>query len=305
MSDPLASLWKRADLKDHVFCAEDLSTWPGGLQKALETTKVLRRVEDAEAVICEDCGEPHSAEVVRDTRRAASPYYRCPEIGRVPLKAERLHRWIIDFDRLAIFLNGSLSLSGNVTDVVSGRVWLLGRLSPTPDAGEVFLFRGIWWADACDVLERSVRLAQSSRAVVLVARRFPPAQTWANQRAALVALAEIVELDRSGLRVPRDAVLAASSRSSAQADAPSRTQPAVMKVSRSIGSPAAVKTLLALKDKKGWTMEELARHLGTTARTAQSFVTRGTVRNSVFRTMAERLEVTPADLLAGKMSTDK
>jgi hypothetical protein len=74
-----------------------------------------------------------------------------------------------------------------------------------------------------------------------------------------------------------------------------------LKVSRSMGSDAAVQALLALKGKKAWTMEELARHVGTTARTLHGLTRRRTVRNSVFRTMAERLGITPEDLLAGNV----
>jgi DNA-binding Xre family transcriptional regulator len=48
-------------------------------------------------------------------------------------------------------------------------------------------------------------------------------------------------------------------------------------------------------------MEELARQVGTTARTLQGFKQRRTVRNSVFRTMADRLGITPEDLLGGNV----
>jgi antitoxin component HigA of HigAB toxin-antitoxin module len=77
---------------------------------------------------------------------------------------------------------------------------------------------------------------------------------------------------------------------------------AAPKVARSIGSDAAVDTLLKLKNQKGWTVEELARHVGTTARTLQTFIKRRTVRNSVFRTMAQRLGVSPEELLEGGSS---
>jgi hypothetical protein len=72
-----------------------------------------------------------------------------------------------------------------------------------------------------------------------------------------------------------------------------------LKVPRMMGSDAAVEALLALKGKKGWTMEELARGVGTTARTLQGFKNRRTVRSSVFRTMADRLGISPEDLLGG------
>ena len=76
---------------------------------------------------------------------------------------------------------------------------------------------------------------------------------------------------------------------------------AALKVPRTMGSDAAVEALLALKGKKGWTMEELARGVGTTARTLQGFKNRRTVRSSVFRTMAKRLGITPEDLLSGNV----
>lgn len=88
-------------------------------------------------------------------------------------------------------------------------------------------------------------------------------------------------------------------RGSPPATAAEKESPAP-KVARSIGSDAAVDTLLKLKDRKGWTVEELARHVGTTARTVQTFIRRRRVRNSVFRTMAGRLGVSPEELLEGK-----
>jgi len=79
----------------------------------------------------------------------------------------------------------------------------------------------------------------------------------------------------------------------------------ILKVSRSMGSDAAVQALLALKTRKGWTMEELAGHLGTTARTLQNFIKWRTVRSSLFRTMAKRLDISPEDLLGGNVPSVK
>jgi len=75
----------------------------------------------------------------------------------------------------------------------------------------------------------------------------------------------------------------------------------VPKVTRMMGSAAAVEALLALKSKKGWTMVELARAVGTTARTLQKLFKLREIRSSTFRTMAERLGISAEDLLAGKL----
>jgi len=77
--------------------------------------------------------------------------------------------------------------------------------------------------------------------------------------------------------------------------------PPDLKVPRTMGSDAAVEALLALKGKKGWTMEELARDVGTTARTLQGLKTRRTIRSSVFRAMAARLGISPEELLRGNI----
>lgn len=83
------------------------------------------------------------------------------------------------------------------------------------------------------------------------------------------------------------------------------TPQTALKVPRTMGSDAAVEALFALKGRKGWTMEELARAVGTTARTLQGFKKRRTVRSSVFRTMADRLDISPEDLLAGNLAAHK
>lgn len=294
MGESLVSFWKRADIQDPAFREEDLHVWPAKVRETLKSARILHRIQDAGAVDCDSCGEPHFAEVVRDPKHLEAPYYLCPTVGRVRLKPDDLQRWGIAFDRLAAFLSDSLTLSGRMAEVVVGRVWLLGRLDSTADVTEVFLFRGIWWPDAAGVLNACLRLRQCSRAIVLLVRRFPPEDVWENRQAVLLALSELTDLDQSGFQVLRDRIVAAVPTSGPKV-------PAALKVARSIGSEAAVQALLALKGKKGWTMEELAREIGTTARTLQGFKKRHSVRSSVFRTMANRLGITPEDLLGGNV----
>ena len=68
-----------------------------------------------------------------------------------------------------------------------------------------------------------------------------------------------------------------------------------------MGSAAAVSALMRLKTRRGWNLETLAREIGTTARTLNTFSKTHEVRISVFITMAANLNITPEQLLRGEV----
>src|SRR5437762_2936322 len=108
MSDVLDLVWRRAEIRDHVLSAAELALWKSDQLDAILKLGLLRRVPDATALMCDDCGSPHPVEVIRDPRRPAEPYYLCPEIGRVRVKAEDLHLWEVDFDQLAALIRRTI-----------------------------------------------------------------------------------------------------------------------------------------------------------------------------------------------------
>ena len=88
---------------------------------------LLRETGKADYFICDNCGEPHSAEVIwiSNVRSPAgiSPIIGCPGVGAVDVDSERLRQWVVDIPKLAELASASLELSG------------LGRSSRSRQAG--------------------------------------------------------------------------------------------------------------------------------------------------------------------------
>jgi len=147
VSEALDLIWRRADVHGHVLSHAELAAWPPGERKTIIGLGVIRRTTDATALICEDCGESHPAEIVRDPRRPELPYYLCPRIGRVPVAVEATHRWEVDFDCLAALIRKAIGLGGKAATLVPSRVWLLGRQQQAGGFWELFLARGVCWPD--------------------------------------------------------------------------------------------------------------------------------------------------------------
>jgi hypothetical protein len=129
VSEALDLIWRRAELRNHVLSAAELARWQPDHRDAIIKLGLLRRTSDATALICEECGQPHPVEVIRDSRRPQEPYYVCPEIGRVPLMAEALQRWEVDFDQIAVLIRRAVGLTSKAATLAPSRVWLLGAVS--------------------------------------------------------------------------------------------------------------------------------------------------------------------------------
>ena len=156
MSDALDLVWRRAEIANHVLSAAEIARWPSGQRDAIINLGLLRRTSDATALICDDCGTPHPAEVIRDPRKPHQPYYLCPEIGRVPLAPTDLQRWEADFDQVAALIREAIRLTSKAATLVMSRIWLLGRQRIGDRYWELFLMRGLCWPDGIE-LSASVR----------------------------------------------------------------------------------------------------------------------------------------------------
>ena len=298
----MLAFWIRADLDEAAFRGDELRGFGPATLDVFKKEKLLKRGKDLQVVECGDCGNPHleDVDVITDSPDGIPRAYIACGHSRVSVRLDDIQVWAIDFDRLAHLTRSALGLGGRIVQVATDRVWLLGSARLANKTRDVFLVRGIRWPDSLQLLVGNARLSTSPGPLILCMNRVPDAADWHGHERVVMSLSEFdwLQCDRSTLLARTTEILREHAGSLVDAETPSESEIG-NKVSRSIGSTAAVNALLALKDKKGWTVEQLSIQIGTTARTFQSFCKTSKVRNSVFRTMAERLETSPEDLLKG------
>lgn len=300
MSEALDLIWRRADVQGHVISHAELAAWPSGERKTIAELGIIRRTTDATSLVCEDCGESHSAEIVRDARRPESPYYLCPRIGRVPITVEVTHQWEVDFDRLAALIRKALGLGGKASMLTPSRIWLLGRQQQDGGFWELFLVRGICWPDGVGLLDQCLRLQQSPAPVLLAPRRLPSAERLGKMSWAIRSLFEVASIDNSKLAMD-DRVLLAAASTVLNGATTSRPGMTAKRLPRSIGTPEAVAAAIKYMESKGITETQFGNQFLSTDRTVRSFRKSGKMRRSTFEAMAKSMGLTIEELLRGEL----
>ena len=222
MSDLLSPIWERADALEPLFSGDEVGAWADGVAKRLAEYGLIRQVENAGSVVCDACAGGHVEEVTLVKSPRGAPmraYIHCPEHGRVRVKLDRLRQWEVDFTGVAGAVSHALELAGNVEEVVSGRVWFLGKATVAAKSRALFLARGLTWEDARDILGASARLNAAKSAIVFAAGDVPPEGIWNGDPPPVVALKTVAALDKDGFMVDRDHLeaLLSSGRKKAQA----------------------------------------------------------------------------------------
>lgn len=300
MSDGLDLIWRRADIENHVLEQAEIAHWPQAEREAILHLGLIRRTIDTTTLTCEDCGEPHPSEVIRDPRRPESPYYLCPRIGRIPTSSEAIRRWEVDFDRLAALIRKATGLGGKATTLVPSRVWLLGRQQQASGFWEVFLVRGVCWPDGLASLDQCLRLQQSPAPIILVPRRLPSVQSLGTRSWTIRALSEVANIEGSRLAID-DHDLSAAALAAQAVSALSRPRNTPKRLPRSIGTPEAVNAAVEYMQSKGLTETQFGNQFQSTDRTVRSFRRTGKLRRSAFKAMAESMDLTIEELLRGKL----
>ncbi len=112
MSDPLRTLWERADADPPVFSGDEALKWGLEVADRLASLGLLQEIEPTTSVICDACGGGHVEEVlfVKDPPNSEMRgYISCQENGRIPVALDRLRRWAVDFSGIARALARSLT----------------------------------------------------------------------------------------------------------------------------------------------------------------------------------------------------
>jgi hypothetical protein len=297
VNDALDLIWRRAELLNHVLSAGEVAGWQSDQRDAVIALGLLRRTSDATAVICEDCGPPHPAEVIRDPRKPQHPYYVCPEIGRVPLAPGDLQCWEADFDQIAVQIRRALGLTAKAAMLVPSRIWLLGRQQTGDRYWELFLMRGLCWSDGVELLNQCSRVQQSPAPVVVVPYRLPLVG-GAGPTGPVRTLSEVVSLAGSSLVV--DVATLVTAVSAFGISAALSTKPPRLRMSRSLGSPEALKVMTEYLQHSGLTDTLFGNQFATTDKTVRNFRSSGKVRRSTFEAMAKSMGLTSEQLLRGE-----
>jgi hypothetical protein len=196
---PLEEIWIRAGLRDGVVTYDETQRWPGPVRELVFSLPLLRRVEDAECLDCDACGESHweDVEIIGDEEDYA--VIPCPTVGLLHVSPERLQRWEVDLGTVVTLLAEAFDLGGTSQELKSARAWLLGNRRLAGRLTEFFFVLGADWRDGLEILQTTPRLDNSPAPVVLFPGGLPEDLAWRANGRALYSLRELVRLGDSRL----------------------------------------------------------------------------------------------------------
>jgi hypothetical protein len=207
MCDPIAWLWSFADARAPVFDAMSMRVLLGDTFDQLVSLNFVVRTANAVCVSCPACGE-HGEEVVPlNYPDGTTRYYvPCPQDFRVEVHPVLLERWTINWDALAQSTASALALAGQCTQLISDRLWRLGRIKWKGTYRDAMLARGLSWPDGRDVARQ---IARNTRPVVFVGDRPVRDEVWVGRQPPLVRISQVASFADEKVTIDVDAALAA------------------------------------------------------------------------------------------------
>ena len=107
----MRTVWKllldRLAAGEVTICADEVRRWDKNQWQEVLGLGLLRETELAGAVVCDQCGEAHWAEVYWVTP-GVKACFGCDAEGVIDIELDRLRQWRIDADRVAGLVAGSL-----------------------------------------------------------------------------------------------------------------------------------------------------------------------------------------------------
>lgn len=141
----MRTVWQRLlDLLatgDILICADQARPWDKSQWREVLAIGLLREAELADSIYCIDCGEGHFANVYWEIP-GVKACFGCPTEGVLDVDIDRLRQWRIDADHIAQSIAGAFGLSLPLAQLLSGRLWHLGRKRLGGRYRDVFFGRG-------------------------------------------------------------------------------------------------------------------------------------------------------------------
>ena len=216
----LAFVLDYAETRETRFIEFDLCVWARTPWDRFPVREFFQQTENATVVSCPSCRSRHRSEVVlwRNPDGSCRQVIPCPESLYVEIRPEQLRQWTINFNALANAVAAALSLGGRCTELVTGRLWRLGRTNWQGASRDVMFARGLSWDDARIVRAEIVR---ARKPIVFVAQRIPPEDLWLGRVPPVLALSQFMTLCDGQLEIEALAIASAVQDADA-ADFPAR-----------------------------------------------------------------------------------
>ena len=150
LPDPLDIIWRCANDPDSVLTDEDLRQLASACLEKLTELGLLRQAATATHTTCDACAEQHVEKVFQlsYSNGRIKFFISCPKNGRVEVPRQRLLQWSVDYGPLIKAVALALSTSSEPKEVMSDRVWNLGRAALAGKSKIIWVARGLAWPDA-------------------------------------------------------------------------------------------------------------------------------------------------------------
>jgi len=197
LADPLAVLWERADIPSPLVDGDEVLRWDGCALEQMVAAGLFRETSSASSVVCDACDYGHVEDVVfinTPADEGVRAYIWCPDSGRVRVPLDRLRQWEVDFQGMARLLAASLAQDGVSEELVPSRVWFIGKAVFAARSRDVFLARGLTWADGAAIVAQASRLTTSGAPLVLVTGAVPPTAVWGGSALPILPVSAVLSL---------------------------------------------------------------------------------------------------------------
>ena len=132
------------DLSSMVLSILDARRGSLTLKRHIVDVPWIRETAPARTVVCPDCDWMHEEEPIARTWAGGEVrlYIPCPEAGRVEIDPSQLRLWLIDLAMLAEEIARLMGMSGRVLELLTDRLWRLGRTRWKQTSRDVLFARG-------------------------------------------------------------------------------------------------------------------------------------------------------------------
>jgi hypothetical protein len=128
LPEPLEIVLSLATIPDALLTHPQVEHWPEGLVEAFESMKLLQRASDATHVVCGECSDRHTAEVIERTLPKGKTGHAiyCPDAGLVAVESDCLRQWRVSLPELVKLTARAFGIDDKPEELSPDEVWRLG-----------------------------------------------------------------------------------------------------------------------------------------------------------------------------------